>query len=336
MPADYGRQMEVCCSLDPSLPLVEVPALAQRLEGLGFDTLHVPETVHDSLAVALLALTSTRTVRVRTAVTLAFVRSPTLVASTAWDLQRLSGGRFELGLGSQVRQNIEGRHGMPWSEPTARMRDFVRCVHAMFAAFAGGTLEPYVGEAYAVTRLQPYFNPGPIDHAPPPIWLGAVNERMCRVAREVAVGVVTHPTNSSPAYLLEVVRPALGEGRIIASTTLATGLTRGQVEESRNRQQRLLAFLYSTPSYRPALERLGLPALQGELAALTRAGEWDRLSAVLPDEVLDVLLVSGTYDELPDLLRSRFGAVAEGVVLPMPGDPSGDSALAAAIAALRG
>ena len=101
--------MKVYAALDPRLPLSAVAGYAQRVELIGFDGLHVAETLHDSLAVALMALTEhTTRLTVRTAVTLAFVRSPTLVAYTAWDLAALSGGRFELGLGTQIRQNIEG------------------------------------------------------------------------------------------------------------------------------------------------------------------------------------------------------------------------------------
>src|SRR5690349_2149019 len=109
-----GCRMKVYAAMDPQLPLAAVPTYARRVERLGFDGLHVAETIHDSLAVALLALEHTVRITVRTAVTLAFVRSPTLVAYTTWDLSVLSGGRFELGLGTQVKQNIEDRFGMPW------------------------------------------------------------------------------------------------------------------------------------------------------------------------------------------------------------------------------
>ena len=117
--------MKVYSGMDPRLPLRDVAGYARRVEQLGFDGLHVAETIHDSLAVALLALEHTTTMTVRTSITLAFVRSPTLVAYTAWDLAVMSGGRFELGLGSQIKQNIRDRYGMPWSEPRSRMRDYL-------------------------------------------------------------------------------------------------------------------------------------------------------------------------------------------------------------------
>ncbi len=328
--------MEVYSSLEPDLPLSSVAAEAERLEALGVDGIHVPETVHDSLAVALLALQATSRVTVRTAVTLAFVRSPTLVAYAAWDLQRMSGGRFELGLGSQVRQNVEDRHGMPWSEPVERMRDYLRALHALFAAFQSGELVPHEGPTYAVTRLQPYFNPGPCEHGAPPLWLGAVNARMCSVAGDLATGVVTHPTNSSPSYLAEVVRPALGGKRLVTATTLATGVDDEAVATDRERQRRLLAFLYSTPAYATALERVGLTDLQPELARLTRDDRWADLERVLTDDALDRLILTGRYDELPDLLRRDYGSVADGIVLRAPADRAHDEAMAVAIEQIRG
>lgn len=335
--------MQAYAALDPELPLAAVPAYARRAEQLGFDGLHVAETIHDSLAVALLALEHTTRITVRTAVTLAFVRSPTLVAYSAWDLSILSGGRFELGLGTQIKQNIEDRFGMPWSEPRSRLRDYVEALDALFTAFRTGGPLNYEGEHYRLTRMQPYFNPGPSDAVVPPIWLGAVNAGMCELAGEVATGVVTHSTNSDPAYLRDVLRPALRAGaagrdtvpRIIASAAIATGNTDAAVTRDRERQRRMLAFLYSTPAYATALKRRGWPDLPERLRALVRAQRWNELPTVLSDAVLDELLICGRYDELPAILRERFQTVADGVVLPPLGDPNDDGLLQDCIAELK-
>src|SRR5437773_10961849 len=199
--------------MDPRLPLSEVGAYATRVEGLGLDGLHVAETVHDSLAVAALAVEHTRRITIRTAITLAFVRSPTLTAYAAWDLSKLSGGRFELGLGTQIRQNIEDRYGMPWSEPVGRMRDYIEALVDLFHTFHTGDRLQHEGSHYRLTRMQPYFNPGPdYTTAPPPIWLGGVNAGICQLAGERAAGFVTHPTNSNPRYLETICLPNLRVG----------------------------------------------------------------------------------------------------------------------------
>jgi probable F420-dependent oxidoreductase len=335
--------MKAFAAMDPVLPLATVPGYARRVEHLGFDGLHVAETIHDSLAVALLALEHTTRITVRTAVTLAFVRSPTLVAYAAWDLSILSGGRFELGLGTQIKQNIQDRFGMPWTEPLSRIKDYVGALDALFGAYRTGGPLRHEGDHYRLTRMQPYFNPGPSDAVIPPIWFGAVNARMCEIAGEVAHGVVTHTTNSDPAYLREVVRPALQRGAanagraeplLMASAAIATGDSDAAVSSERERQRRMLAFLYSTPAYSTSLERQGWVELPDQLRVLVRAQQWDDLHTVLSDPVLDELVICGRYDELAGMLMARFGEVADGVVLPPLGDENDDAPLRACVTEL--
>ncbi|MEV0673143.1 TIGR03617 family F420-dependent LLM class oxidoreductase [Mycobacterium sp. NPDC050441] len=328
--------MKVFAAMAPDMPLAQVAGYAKRIESLGFDGLHIAETIHDSLAAALLAVEHTERLVIRTAVTLAFVRSPMLMAYTAWDLAILSEGRFELGLGTQVRQNIEGRFGMPWSEPRARMADYIAALNAIFTAFRTGEPVNHEGQAYRINRLQPYFNPGPKELDPPRIWLGAVNAGMCELAGSVAHGVVTHSTNSDPQFLRDVVRPAVARGaqmsdrheepRVIASTAIATGPTDQSVIRERERQRRMLAFLLSTPSYATALKRRGWTDLAVDLRHLTKQERWKDLSSILNDDVLDELVTIGRYDQLPALLRTKYAGLADGVVLP-PVDVDDDEGL---------
>ena len=339
--------MRVYAGMDPRLGIGDVAAHARRVEALGYDGLHVPETVHDSLAVSLLALEHTERIVVRSAVTLAFPRSPTLTAYAAWDLAKLSGGRFQLGLGTQIRQNIEDRYGSTWSEPLARMRDYVGALAALYEAFRTGAPVDHPGPHYRLTRLQPYFNPGP-DPAvvPPPTWLGGVNAGICRLAGELADGFVTHPTNSSPRYLEEICLPNLRLGaaragrdvadlELVAGTTVATGASGAEVEAERERQRRLLAFLYSTPAYRRTLELYGWEALTGQLQAMIRADRWADLHQLVTDEVLDTLVPTAPFGELPALLRERYGGLAQGVLLTPPADPADDERFAGVVAAVR-
>lgn len=327
--------MEVYAALDPRLPLRDVAAYARRVEAVGFDGIHVAETIHDSLAVALLIAEHTARIRIRTAITLAFVRSPTLVAYTAWGLSSASGGRFELGLGSQIRQNIEGRYGMPWTEPVARMRDYIGAVRALFAAFRTGADVRYESDAYRITRLQPYFNPGP-DEATvtPPIWIGGVNVKMCRLAGEAADGLVTHPTNSDPRFLREVVVPNTATP-IVAAVTLAVGDTDESVTAERERQRRLLAFLYSTPAYAPTLDLHGRGDVAERLRAMIRDDAWDELPKLVDDDLLDALVVSGRYEQAGPVLRDRYRGLVAGVALPSQPDPGNDEQLARFVAYLQ-
>ena len=335
--------------MDPRLPLPDVLEHAARVERLGYDGLHVAETVHDALAVALLVAEHTERITVRTSVALAFTRSPTLAAYGAWDIAKLSGGRFQLGLGTQIRQNIEDRYGVPFGDdPIARLRDYVGAVRAVFDAFATGAAPSYESTHYRVTRLQPYFNPGPdAETAPPAIYLGGVQRRACALAGAVGDGFVSHPTNSNPRYLSETCLPALAEGaaesgrslgagfEVVVGSPVITGATPAALAAERERQRRLLAFLYSTPAYAPTLELYGWPELGPRLRELIRHDRWDDLAAVLSDDVLDTLVPSGTFVELPAVLLDRFAALGQGLMVNPPADPSHDDAFAEVVASLQ-
>ena len=329
------------------MPLRDVAAYAQRVEALGYDGLHVDETVHDAFAVALLAAEHTERIVVRTSVALAFVRSPMLVAYTAWDLAKFSGGRFQLGIGTQIRQNIEDRYGMPWRDPIGQLRDYITALDAIFAAFRHGGPLRHEGSHYRLTRLQPYFNPGP-DPAvePPPIWLGGVNAGICQLAGERAAGFVTHPTNSNPRYLETLCLPNLAigaarSGRDLSSLELVVGLQvitgadGSAIAAERERQRQLFAFLYSTPAYRRTLELYDMADLAPRLQQLVRADRWNELASVVTDDVLDALVPTATYAELPALVSARFGGLAQGVLLNPPADTRADAALARAVAEIQ-
>ena len=328
--------MEVVASWPASSPLGGVAEWARRAEALGFDVVHVPETIHDPFTVAALALDSTETLTVRTSMVVAFARSPMLTAYTAWDLARFSGGRFQLGLASQVRGNIVGRFSAEWSEPVARLREYVESVRAIFASFQTGEELRYEGEHYRFDRLQPYFNPGPLDTEPPTVWTGGVNPRMCELAGEVSDGFVCHPTNSHPDVLRSSILPAIETGRerasrtddgprIIAGPQPIMAATEAELAAVRDGRRQELAFLYSTPAYRPQLEMFGLGELGDALSGMAKRDEWDDLDRHMTDEVIAQLVPQATYEALPDVLSEWYGGLCDGLVLTIPDDASAET-----------
>ncbi len=323
-----------------------IAAHARRAERIGYDGLNVPEAVHDGLLLSALALQATTTLHVATSVLVAFTRSPMTTAVAAWDLQAYSGGRFELGLGAQVRGNVEDRYGAAWSPPVGRMREYVGAIRATFACWQNGEELGFEGDHYRLTRMQPFFAPEPLEGDPIPIHLGAVGPHMTTLAGEVADGLVTHPTNSHPRYIREVLQPRLAtgaarKGRQDAPFALKVGpiCTVGRdtaaVAAMREEKRRSLAFLYSTPQYWPSLELFGWGDRGKALHQLTRESRWNDLPQILDDEMLDTFLLSGTYDELPGTLRTAYDGLADTLVFPMPEDPAEDVLAARAIALLR-
>jgi probable F420-dependent oxidoreductase len=339
--------VQVLARLDASCALADVARTARRIESLGYDGVQISETIHDPFVVAVLCIANSSRLVVRTSVALAFVRSPMLTAYAAWDLSAMSAGRFQLGLGSQVRQNIEDRYGMPWTSPVERMREYIGVLNSAFAAFRTGSLVPFDGAHYRLRRLQPYFNPGPDEEtATPPIWLGGVNRRMCELAGELASGFMAHSTNSHPRYLHERCVPSLAEGAravgrdvssipLVAGSCFVTGRDRDELAEHRQDQRRKFAFLYSTPAYRPTLELCGYPGLHDELRRLVRSGDWDSLGSVVSDEVLEEIQPAATYDELPALVAQRLSGLVSGFVLPPPENPADDARFQQVVAAIH-
>jgi probable F420-dependent oxidoreductase len=339
--------VRVYAGTDPRMPLRDVPACARRVEAMGFDGVHVAEVVHDSLGVALLFAEHTDRMVVRTSVTLAFPRSPTATAYAAWDLAAFSGGRFQLGLGTQIRQNIEGRYGVPWTDPVERMREYVEALAAVYRSFATGERPDYQGRQYRLSRMQPFFNPGPLAGLEaPPTYLGGVNAGICQLAGELAAGFVTHPTNSDPRYLAEVCLPNLRAGaerggrdlaafELVVGSLVITGPSRVALDDERERQRRVLAFLYSTPAYERTLELYGWVEIAGRLREMIRADRWDELHNLVTDEVLDTLVPTATYQELPKVLHQRYGSVAQAVLLHLPPGPAHDAALAEAVRGIQ-
>jgi probable F420-dependent oxidoreductase len=339
--------VDVWAPTEPRLPLGEVPEHARRAERAGYTGLLVPEAVHDPFLVAGLALEHTRRLRAATSVALAFPRSPTIAAHAAWDLARFSGGRFELGLGSQTRANLEGRFGVEWRPPVPRMREYVGALRAIWRAWHEARPLAFEGEHYRLSRMQPFFRPEPLDDPEIRIHLAAVNPRMVRLAGEVADALVTHPTCTSPRYLRELARPALEAGakaagrdpaaiRCLASGFVATGPDDDAVRDERERIRGHLGFLYSTPEYERGLELLGHAGLGGRLRGLAREGRWTELPALVGDDLLDALVPAAPYPEIAERLLGDYAGLATALVFPLPADPAHDREAAQVVERLRG
>ncbi len=337
---------QVYAPTDQNLGPTEIEAHAKRAEALGYDGLNIPEAVHDALLLSTLALRATSRLKVATGVLVAFPRSPMMTAIAAWDLQALSGGRFELGLGTQVKGNIKGRYSTAWTAPVPRMREYIHSLRAIFQSFQEGVPLDFVGEHYQFTRLQPFFNPGPLDCGAPPISLGAVGPMMTALAGEVADRLITHPTNSAPRYIRETLLPRIEKGaergartlseiELMIAPPMATGIDEIAVAAEREKQRELLAFLFSTPSYWPSLALFGWEERGAHLRELTRENKWAEMKDLIDDEMLDTFVPSAPYASIAEVLKEWYGDLGTRITIPMPDDPALDGEAATAITALR-
>ncbi len=153
---------------------------ARQAEADSYDGWWAVETQIDPFLGCAVAAERTERVEIGTGIAVALARNPMTVALQANDVQALSGGRFALGLGSQIKPHITRRYSMPWSKPAARMREFILAIRAIWDTWATGAKLDFEGDFYTHTLMAPFFDPGPNPHGNPPILLAAVGPLMTR------------------------------------------------------------------------------------------------------------------------------------------------------------
>lgn len=300
-----------------------VKTLAPRVAEAGFSGVVIAEagrTAYLSCAAAALSAE----LDILTGVAVAFPRSPMVTAQVAWELAEASGGRFRLGLGTQVRAHIERRYGCAFDPPGPRMREYVLAIRAAFNAFGSGEPLHYQGDFYQLSLLPPMWSPGPISVPTPPVDIAAVNPWMLRLAGEVADGVHVHPLNHEK-YLHETVVPNLalgaeGAGRrlddleVIVPAFLVVGDTSEEQERWREMARMQVAFYGSTPNYGFIFDQLGFEGTTARIRQYQKRGDLAGMAAVITDEILEHFIISGTWDGIADAIRARYLGTATRVV----------------------
>jgi probable F420-dependent oxidoreductase len=298
--------------------------LSAEAEDIGFDGMWFTESAHNPFLLAGTSLLATESLAVGTNVAVAFARSPMVVAQAAWDLADAGDGRFVLGLGSQVKAHITRRFSMPFSQPAARLREYVLALRAIFAAFNGEEPLRFEGKFYNFSLLTDFFAPRPIAHADIPIYLAGVNERMAHVAGEVANGLCAHPLHSV-RYLQEVVQPAVAAGAkqanrdpseiaLAVPVFIVAGDTDEETEGEREAIRRQIAFYGSTPSYRAVFALHGWEEASTRLGELQRQRKVDEMPHVITDDMLDTFSVTASWSGLAPELLSRYAGIASRVL----------------------
>ncbi|HEV8675963.1 MAG TPA: TIGR03617 family F420-dependent LLM class oxidoreductase [Methylomirabilota bacterium] len=308
--------------------LRDVPALARDAEALGFDGLWASETKHDPFLPLALAAEHTSRVSLGTAIVVAFPRSPTVVAHTAWDLQAASGGRLLLGLGTQVKGHNERRFSVPWTAPGPRLRDYIGALRALWECWQTGQRLDFRSEHYNLTLMTPFFAPMPIAHPRIPIYIAAVNAYNLRLAGELCEGVHLHPFHSVK-YLREFALPHIEAGlaksgrrradiTLITSVFMVTGRTPAETAEAREQVRAQVAFYASTRTYEPVLAAHGWADLMPRLHRKSVEGDWPGMAALITDEMLEAFAVQAPFDGLAAALTARYAGLLDRLAPYLP------------------
>lgn len=297
---------------------------ARLLRDAGASGVFTFEGPHDVFAPLTLA-TTVGGLDLMTNVAIAFPRNPIQLAHQAYDHQLLAEGRFVLGLGTQVRAQVEKRYGAAFDRPVARMKEMVAALRAVFAAWETGERLDFRGEYFRHTLMTPTFNPGPNPYGPPPIYLGALGPRLTHATAAVADGLLVMPFGSK-RFLHEATMPQVRAGLAESGRTLDDFalvpeiiVSVGDDDAAHDAARRLLAFYGSTPAYRPVLDVHGWGELQPELNAMSKQGRWQEMATLIDDDVLHTIAACGAPAEIAAHIRDRVAGVSDRVCLYQPG-----------------
>jgi probable F420-dependent oxidoreductase len=303
-------------------PLPLIGSMAKMVEDAGFESCWAAETTNTAFITAAAAVQATSKIKVGTSIALAFPRSPTITAMTAWDLDELSGGRFILGLGTQVKRVNEGRFSVPFEHPAPKLAEYARALRTVWAANRGEDVV-HEGRFYRITMPTFHGHPQP-DRRDVPVYFAAVGTVMARYCGEVADGLLGHPL-ASPRYLEEVIRPAVAEGaeragrkpeecNLTASPMISIS---DDIDLARREVKLQAAFYATTRTYRAILDLHGRGHLVGELRSAFEARDKDRMVELVDDELCDSIAVAGTKDEAREAAR-RWEGVADRLLVAGP------------------
>ena len=301
--------------------LTDVNKVAPQLENMGYNGLLMTELKHDPFLPLAVAATSTETVTLATGIAISFLRSPMSIANIAWDLNEATSGRFTLGLGTQIRAHNEKRFSVPWSPPGPRMREYIQALKAIWRCWKYDEKLSFEGEHYRFTLMTPEFVPESSGIHLPPVTLAAVGPVMIKTAAEVADGIRLHGFCTTK-YFEETINPRIESGlkatgkmrrnfEVSGGGFIATGSDNEAVDKATETVRYRVGFYGSTPAYWPVLETHGYGDLGRKLNAMTKSGEWDKLAAQIPDNLLELFCAIGRHDEIAKNIQHRFGKMAD-------------------------
>ena len=306
-------KIDFYCPPDQAADSRAAAAYAVRL---GFDGFFTAETTHDPFLPLVLAAEEAPDLDLGTAIAVAFPRSPMVTAMTSWDLARRSGGRFILGLGTQVRAHITRRFSTEWGNPGPRLRDYIQSMRAIWDTWQNGTPLRHEGDFYQFSLMTPFFDPGPIEYPDIPVAIAGVGPYLSRLAGELCDGFHVHPFHTT-AYLDRVVLPQISAGaddagrkqddcQRISTVFVVTGTSDEQMHKMMASVKQQIAFYASTRSYRPVLEASDWD-FGPRLTAMSKRGEWSEMAEVITDEVVAEVGVIAPLDQLGASIRDRYG-----------------------------
>ena len=311
---------------EPSLS--DMSKLSHIAEKTGFNCLWTSETKHNPFLPLVLAAENTTKIELGTAITVALVRSPTVIAYTSWDLAQLSNGRFILGLGTQVRGHIQRRFGMEWNSPIEKLQEMIHAIRTIWDSWQNQTPLNFKGKYFHLNLMTPFFNPGPIENPNIPIYIAGVNKQLCKTAGALCDGFHVHPLHSKE-YIQDFIIPNIQLGaeesdRSIKDVTISGSafIITGPDEKLINKQKEFvrsqIAFYASTPSYAKVFELHGWTTISEKLNKLVSLGNFKEMPSLITDEMLETFAIIGEPHEIAPLALKKYNGLLNRINFYLP------------------
>lgn len=310
----------------------ELRSEVERLEAAGITGVMAIQAFEPPWAKLAAAAMCSSTIELASGIALGFTRSPVETAAAALDLDRLSGGRFTLGLGTSLRAwNVE-RFGVPYDRPLARLRELVAIVRQLVNADAQRDVRRFDGEFWQLD-LRNHRLPTPV-RPTIPIALAPLRERMTELAAELGDVVLGHPmwttswieggAQRALARGLERAGRERGDIRVIATVRVAIT---DDVEQGLADAKIGIPYFAAHRQYDSYFEEIGLADNARQLQTLAaRGGSPTELIGAVSDEMANALTMVGSAEDVRSRLNRLLDHVDELQILPPVGAP-GDRAL---------
>ncbi len=314
--------MKLDARISPSNSLRADADLILRAERLGFAAAWVAEQAHNPFFSLTIAAKETSKFQLGAQGAVAIPRSPMVTAQIAWDLARQSDGRFLLGLDAP-------------DEPagTARMREYIEGLRAIWNTFQTDARLRYRGEYYTFRLMTPFFNPGPIEHPEVPIYLTGMRPQVAELAGALCQGLQVSALHTAD-FLSEVVKPAVAAGlrsmqradnnfALTVPVMIASGVDDAGASDAMRRLKLRIASAAGSAAFRQVSTSHRWDIAAEDLEQLARAGQTNKLHQLIPDEIVEAIAIVAQPQDVLDRIRERYAGLADRVSLELSNENSG-------------
>ncbi len=300
----------------PGMSWREIRESAILAEELGYSSLSMGESWGEDSFTSLAQLAAvTSRIRIGTSIVPVFARTPANMAMAALNMDRMSEGRFFLGLGTSGRLVIEDLHGETFSKPLTRMREYIDIIRK---ATRGERLD-HDGEFFHTQRFRLRIEPYRPDL---PIYIASLSPASLRLTGELADGwlpIFLAPSRMEAA-VAELKAGAEAASRSLDAIAFAPQVSiyvTDDVEAARDRERPHIAFYIGGMGvfYYEYMHRIGFGTEADMVREAYRARERDRAAQLVTDEMVHAMTIMGNPQQCRDQMQTYFNAGASEIRL---------------------